>query len=354
LIRRTNVQILFIIAYFGEKMEPLVSILIPAYNVEKWIGDTIRSSLSQTWPRKEIIIVNDGSSDNTLEVAKQFESKTLKVISQQNSGASAARNKALEHAQGDYIQWLDADDLLHPEKISLQLEGSEDGRSSRTLFTCSWGIFYYRLQKSKFVPDVLWQDAAPVDWIIGKFTHGAWMNPAVWLVSRRLTELAGPWDERLSISGDDDGEYICRVVAASDKVKFVRNAKSYYRLTGYNQLSKTSNEKSDEAKLLSIALSIDHLRSLEDSERTRKASLILLQSMHELFYYADRFNLLEKNNMIAHKLNGELTLPKLGRQWDAMSRLIGRRTTMYIMNSARKYKFMTKINWDRLLYNMNR
>jgi hypothetical protein len=243
---------------------------------------------------------------------------------------------------------------LHPEKISLQLEGSEDGRSSRTLFTCSWGIFYYRLQKSKFVPDVLWQDAAPVDWIIGKFTHGAWMNPAVWLVSRRLTELAGPWDERLSISGDDDGEYICRVVAASDKVKFVRNAKSYYRLTGYSQLSKTSNEKSDEAKFLSIALSIGHLRSLEDSERTRKASLILLQSMHELFYYADRFNLLEKNNIFAHKLNGELTLPKLGRKWDAMSRLIGRRTTMNIMNSARKYKFMTKINWDRLLYNMKR
>lgn len=335
-------------------MEPLVSILIPAYNAEKWIGDTIKSAVSQTWPRKEIIIVNDGSTDNTLEVAEQFESKTLKVISQKNSGASAARNKALEYAQGDYIQWLDADDLLQPEKIALQLDGSEDGRVSRTLFTCSWGIFYYRRQKSKFIPDVLWQDAAPVDWIIRKFTHGAWMNPAVWLVSRRLTELAGPWDERLSISGDDDGEYICRVVAASDKVKFVRNAKSYYRMTGYSQLSKTNSEKAYESKLLSITLSMDHLRSLEDSERTRRACLILLQDVYSLYYYADSSGLLEKANIIASELSGELKPLKLRWKWDVMCRLIGWRATKKIMNSARKYKFMTKIYWDRLLFNMNR
>ena len=100
---------------------PLISILIPAYNAEKWIGETIRSALSQTWPNKEIIIVESGSTDNTLRVARQFESPIVKVLSQPNEGASSARNTAFSVSQGEYIQWLDADDLLAPDKIARQM-----------------------------------------------------------------------------------------------------------------------------------------------------------------------------------------------------------------------------------------
>ena len=106
-------------------MAPLVSILIPAYNSERWIAETIKSALDQTWPNKEIIIVDDGSSDQTLANARRFASQTVSVISQENQGASAARNKALQVCQGDYIQWLDADDLLSPDKIQRQMEAAE-------------------------------------------------------------------------------------------------------------------------------------------------------------------------------------------------------------------------------------
>src|SRR5437868_14667996 len=102
-------------------MKPLVSILIPAYNAGPWIGDTIRSALDQTWPRKEIIVVDDGSGDQTLQVARQFASKNVSVVTQENQGASAARNRALSLSRGDYIQWLDADDLLSPNKIAKQM-----------------------------------------------------------------------------------------------------------------------------------------------------------------------------------------------------------------------------------------
>src|SRR5512138_2951718 len=102
-------------------MKPLVSILIPAYNSEQLIEESLRSALAQSWPNKEIIVVDDGSLDRTFEVAKRFESKTLKVVTQPNQGAAAARNKAFSLSQGDYIQWLDADDLLAPEKIASQL-----------------------------------------------------------------------------------------------------------------------------------------------------------------------------------------------------------------------------------------
>src|SRR6267378_3785357 len=113
-------------------MAPLVSILIPAYNAERWVDDTIRSALAQTWPRKEIIIVDDGSRDQTLSIARQFASKNVFIATQQNQGVCAARNKAIELCQGDYIQWLDADDLLGPDKIAKQMEAAEECRSKRT------------------------------------------------------------------------------------------------------------------------------------------------------------------------------------------------------------------------------
>lgn len=329
-------------------MSELVSILIAAYNAEKWIGDTIKSALNQTYPRKEIIIVNDGSSDNTLAIAERFESRSLKVISQENKGANVARNRALEYAQGDYIQWLDADDLLHPEKIALQLDGSENGQSSRTLLTCSWGKFIFRQQKANIKPDALWQDAEPVDWIMRKFMDNLWMNPTVWLVSRRLTELAGPWDERLSI--DQDGEYICRVVAASERVKFVRNARAYYRQWGFSQVSRTYSKKSRESLFLSMTLSIQHLLSLETSERTRRASLIFLQSIQPLSYFADDAELVEKTRILAHELGGELIPPKFTTKEYLMCKLFGMKRGRKLMSALRKLRFATAVKWDELLY----
>ena len=106
-------------------MSQLVSILIPAYNAQYWIPDTIRSALAQKWANTEVIIVDDGSRDSTLEIARRFESARVKVVAQENRGAAAARNRALSLAQGDYIQWLDADDLLAPDKISEQLKYPE-------------------------------------------------------------------------------------------------------------------------------------------------------------------------------------------------------------------------------------
>src|SRR5277367_2921044 len=101
----------------GPIVQPLVSIVIPAYNAEKWIADTLRSAIAQTWPYKEIIVVDDGSTDRTVEVARRFASKQVVVVSKENHGAAAARNDALRLSQGDYIQWLDADDILAPDKI---------------------------------------------------------------------------------------------------------------------------------------------------------------------------------------------------------------------------------------------
>src|ERR1039457_1676731 len=137
---------------------PLVSILVPAYNSEKWISDAVRSAIAQTWQRKEIIVVDDGSSDRTAEAARRFASKEVTVVSTENRGPAAARNHALQLSQGDYIQWLDADDLLSPDKIERQLAALREVDSRRTLLSSSWAYFNYRTHRARFVTTSLWQD----------------------------------------------------------------------------------------------------------------------------------------------------------------------------------------------------
>src|SRR5215470_14296148 len=125
-------------------MKPLVSILIPAYNAEKSLPYTLESAVAQTWPRKEIIVVDDGSTDRTADVARGFASKGVKIVSTENQGLSAAVNNAYRLSQGDYIQELDADDILAPDKIEKQLGALREGDTKRTLLSGPWAHFFHR------------------------------------------------------------------------------------------------------------------------------------------------------------------------------------------------------------------
>src|ERR1700732_428378 len=265
-------------------MKPLVSILIPAFNSEAWIADTIKSAIAQTWPRKEIIVIDDGSTDQTLAVARRFASKEIAVVTQKNQGAAAARNHALSLCQGDYIQWLDADDLLSPDKVAKQMEASEECQNTRTLFSSGWGYFAYRTDWAEFSPTSLWCDLSPAEWLLRKLRENLPMQTATGLTSRELAEAAGPWDTRLV--SDDDGEYFCRVLMASEGTRFVPEARVFYRITpSANRVSHIGmSDRKKEAMLLSMRLHIQYLRSLDESERARKACLVYMQNWLDQFY----------------------------------------------------------------------
>jgi glycosyltransferase involved in cell wall biosynthesis len=262
--------------------------LIPAFNAQEYLADTLRSAVAQTWPRKEIIVVDDGSTDRTLPIARQFVSHSVRVVTQKNQGAAAARNKAFSLSQGDYIQWLDADDLMAPDKIARQIEALDPGRSKRTLVSSAWGRFMHRYYRAKFSPTPLWRDLSPTEWLLRKMGQNLYMQTATWLVSRELAQAAGPWDTRLL--GDDDGEYFCRVLLASEGVRFVPEAKVYYRSSGSSSLSYVghSNRKL-EAQWISMQLHIGYLRSLEESDRVRAACLRYLQNWVIFFYPETRY-----------------------------------------------------------------
>jgi glycosyltransferase involved in cell wall biosynthesis len=331
--------------------QPLVSILIPAYNAEKWLADTIKSALNQTWLTKEIIIVNDGSRDNTLSVAKQFESPSVKVITQENRGASAARNHALSYAQGDLIQWLDADDLLAPDKIAQQIKIMKTNQdSSQHVYSSAFGQFYYRHQKANFLPDNLWQDHLPIDWLLIKMRENLWMSMDAWLINRRLTEIAGPWDEKLSL--DDDGDYICRIVLASHKVIFVSEAKSYCRVGNFGSLSLSNSHRAYESLFTSHSNCISRIRFLEDNERTRSASLIILQRWFK-YYYPEYPDLVEKAMSLAKELGGILHPPVLGGKYDLLKKLLGWKAAKYARRVMPMIRVFLWKNWDKLLSKIN-
>src|SRR6266496_943412 len=333
-------------------MRPLVSILIPAYNAEPWIGDTIRSALAQTWPRKEIIVVDDGSRDRTPSIARQFASKNVCVVTQENQGAAAARNCALALSQGEFIQWLDADDLLAPGKIAKQVEASDRYGSERMLFSSAWGHFYYRIDKANFASTSLWCDLSPVEWLIRKMGQNLHMPPATWLVPRELTQAAGPWDTRLSL--DDDGEYFCRVILASDAIRFVPNAKVFYRASVSGSLSSRGrSHKKLESQFLSMQLHIHYLRSLEDSERVRAACLKYLQTRF-IRFYPEELTLVKQLEQLAATLGGQFETPRLPWEYSWMQKIFGWTVTKRTRQYYNRWKSSVIRSWDKALFHLER
>ncbi len=111
-----------------------VSVIIPTYNKARYIGRTVDSVLKQTYPNIEIIVVDDGSTDHTSDVLSQYQS-TVSHIWQPNQGPSAARNTGLNASSGDFLLFLDSDDIVTPDKLALQTVALEkQSRLGRRLF----------------------------------------------------------------------------------------------------------------------------------------------------------------------------------------------------------------------------
>jgi glycosyltransferase involved in cell wall biosynthesis len=328
--------------------KPLVSILIPAYNAQEFVADSIRSAMAQSWEAKEIVVVDDGSKDRTLEIAKQFEGPSVRVVTQKNSGAAAARNKAYSLSRGDFIQWLDADDLLSPDKITRQMAVFEKERDPRKLLSSAWGNFMYRAHLTKFIPTELWTDLSRVEWLTRKLGLNLYMQTATWLVSRELTDAAGPWDTRLL--GDDDGEYFCRVLLASNGVRFVPEAKVYYRSFGFDGLSDIGKStRKIEAQWLSMQLHIGYLRSLEDSERTRAACLQYLRTFLVCFY-PERPDIVSQAEDLARQFGASLGIPSLSWKYSWIKTVFGWGAAKSVPRMVRKVRWSMEKRRDRRLF----
>ncbi|RJR18173.1 MAG: glycosyltransferase family 2 protein [Desulfobacteraceae bacterium] len=328
-------------------MNVLVSVIIPAYNAEKWIRASVESALNQTWQNIEVIVIDDGSNDQTYCILQTVQNKNVKVISQGNRGAAAARNKGLQIAQGDYIQFLDSDDILETGKIRSQLNKADLSPHSMVLLSSGFGTFYYQIKRAKVKPSILWQDLMPLEWLINRFNERAWIINSSWLIPRGIIEAAGAWDENLTV--DDDGEYSCRLVSKSEMVKFCSKAWVFYRQSGKNSLSKKRSNVAISSQYRSTELSIAYLRGIEDSKRTRDACLRFLQrrmgSLHK-----EGFDVPEEAYRLAEELGGKLDISrqKLLESGPVITQLLeGKRLIKGCFNTV--YEVAVR-SWDYLLY----
>lgn len=219
--------------------KPLVSVLIPLYNSEKYLSETIDSLLAQTYKNTEIIIIDDGSTDYSPAIAREYEKsyKQIKVYNQKNSGAQVARNKAFEMSSGEYIQYFDADDIIHPDKISLQIAALRNYNFKFDIVaTGRRGFFLKSTENAKFENQVIYKSYD--DNFL--FFKEAWLNceciiGQAWLISRKMHEIVGSWN--IGLQKNQDGEFFARVAYNSKKIIYVEDSIVFYRKGVTNSIS---------------------------------------------------------------------------------------------------------------------
>lgn len=298
---------------------PLVSVLIPCYNAEKYIGETLESVFRQTWQNIEVIVVDDGSTDNSASEVERFRTQNLTLIRQSNAGAAVARNLAYSKAMGDYLQFLDGDDLIAPEKIANQI--SRLTAHPRCIAAGRWGRFYKSITETQFEAEPVQADLDSVEWLVRSRQKGLGMLfPALWLIPREVAEAAGPWDETLSLG--DDGEYFTRVVLAAERVLYCPDALCYYRSGLINSLSGQRSPAAWASAFRVLELCESHLRAREDSERVRRGFALSWQHLAHSCYPYDR-HMAEYALNRARALHSVTIKPGGGPAFHMVSRLVG-------------------------------
>ncbi|GGE44387.1 glycosyl transferase family 2 [Pedobacter psychrotolerans] len=256
---------------------PLVSICIPAYNAAKYIAETLNSVFLQTYENIEVIIVNDGSEDDTLEILNNYTSNKVIVINQENRGQCAAANRAFEQSNGDYIKFLDADDLLSANFIEDQVIALRN--TSNVIASASWGRFYNNdVNTFKLSTEEVWKDMKSIEWLKTSLASGNnMMQCGLWLIPRNILLISGLWDERLNLI--NDFEFFIRVLLKSKEIRFVKDAILYYRSGIENSLSNQKTKKAYESAYLSISLGLEYLLNYENSNLIRKIAADIYQNL---------------------------------------------------------------------------
>jgi glycosyltransferase involved in cell wall biosynthesis len=298
----------------------LVSVLVPSYNSQTYLRECLESALAQTYPRVEIIVVDDGSTDSSLEIAKRFEAKGVTVISQSNRGQSGALNTAFKASTGDYLQYLDADDVLDPRKIEVQVAALQRA-GPMAVASGAWARFRFKTSEAVFKPEAVWRDLSPVDWLVESWAGGGMMHVAAWLIPRNVALIAGPWLETLRWAANLDAHFFTRTLLASSRCIFCPEARSFYR-SGHASMSSWRSRKSLEATLHVLSDTGEALLNCENSARTRSAFADNLQR-YVFSTYPDSQDLVSVAEKRVKGLGGSHLPISAGRLRLILSRLVG-------------------------------
>lgn len=307
---------------------PLVSVCLPCRNAGRHLAATLENVCRQTWPRLEVLVVDDESTDGSREILESFADRGVRRIAGPAGSAAKARNRAFAAATGSLVKFLDADDLLSPDMIERQVRRL--GGRTDCLASSEWGRFYGSLDTYEPARQSVWRDITPVDWL-AESLRGAqpMMQCGMYLLPRQLLESAGGWDERLTLT--DDFEFFTRIFLAAREILFTPGAILYYRSGDARSLSGQRSRAHAESGFRTIELVEQHVLAAEDSPRMRAG----LADVWQLFAYdfAAEFPDLSHAAEQAAERHGRSDLPfPGGRLPQLLARALGWRTARRIQH----------------------
>lgn len=277
-------------------MTPQVSIIIPTFNREYLIGETLDSVLAQTFLNWECIVVDDGSNDTTEEIIKSYSEKDPRFKfyhrpREKEKGASACRNYGLEKSKGQYIQFLDSDDVISKEKLEMQV-GILEKDPFISLVTCIWGRFSDNPNNAEIYKDLKsYNDFdEPLDLINALANSLGFFPIHAYLIRKSIIAKAGYWNEYLSLN--DDAEFMLRVISNSDKICFSSKALALYRLPQKNNLSSYT----DEGKVIDAISSWKLIEAYLKIRFKKEEFYFLEKALNEFYVHAKVFPKLIENN----------------------------------------------------------
>lgn len=263
-----------------------ISVIIPVYNASEFLDDAFDCLLNQTFTDFELVCVNDGSKDNTLEILNDYAKKDsrIKIIDKPNGGCGSARNRGIEEASGEYIYFFDPDDILERNTFELAYESASKNNSDMVVFKANVfdknGIsnrqifFYYNktIKKDKF--DNLTRD--DVKEYVLKGGYAPWSK----LYKREFLDRYDDFRFDLGIAFDDVPFHVKSMIRAR-KISFVNKILYHYRVDNVNSVNSTASNGFDIFKIIDI---VEDILRGEDYFDELKQEFYSFQAVHILLY----------------------------------------------------------------------
>lgn len=241
---------------------PLVSIIVPAYNAEKYIEETVVSALRQTYRNIEMIVVDDGSTDHTAEIVKTLavRDRRLAYTYQKNQGQSAARNAGIARAAGGYVAFLDADDLFLPKKIEEQVRHLEENRDCGVSY-CKIYHFYGDQKNKLYYFDV----GHPSGYLFGELLRKNFINPLSVLVRKKFLDKYGAFEP--SFRRVDEQYLWLKLSHRGVKFCYLDRMLAYYRIHEASLSNEAVYFKETEERFLELLHTVRTWLTPEEAER---------------------------------------------------------------------------------------
>lgn len=323
---------------------PEISVIITAWNSGRWIAETLRSVFRQSFQDFEVIVVDDGSTDETAQIVASFDDPRLRYVRQENRGQSVASNVGAGMARGRFLKFLDADDLWNVQHLEAQYQAIRDCPGA--IASCSWGYFREHSEATQPRAEHVNRDFDdPLEWLVTSLTQdegmmGVWM----WLIPREVWQQHGRFHEELTLNKDYD--LSIRLLLGSRCVKFSGRALYCYRKGIAEAVTQNRSVRSLASALRTTQLGTASLLAREDSPRIRRICANRFQ-MWLFSFYPEYPDLVRKAEEQIRELGGSDLKLQGGFLLKVLTPLFGWKSVRRLQVVAKSFGWTHIQKWKR-------